>query len=75
MYKMRAYYRAAKAIYPGKAKIIQIGEKSFAVFIVHDTVGLVHYSKIDTFEQARKTIFDFSPVGFHGRRILWGRVE
>lgn len=75
MYKMLGYYRAAKTLYPGKAKIIQIGEKSFAVFIIHDQAGVVHYSKVDSFEQARKTIFDFSPVGYHGRRILWGRVE
>lgn len=74
MYKMISFYRSASSYYPATARIIQVSEAMYLLYIVHDRVGTVLFKK-GPLPAIRYALFCFSPFGYGGRIIHWKKVQ
>ena len=72
MYKLISYYRSVLT-YPANARIIQITPREYALYIKHDTVGVVRYRR-GALPDMEKELFSFIPCG-HTRPIFWKKVK
>lgn len=72
MYKLISFYRSASA-YPANARIIQITQREYALYIKHDVVGTVLYRR-GFLCDLETTLFSFIPTGYT-RPIFWKKVE
>lgn len=75
MYKLISYYRAVSSYsYPASARIIQVTQREYVLYISHDRVGVVKYMR-GTIPDLEKALFSFNPRGYGFSPIFWKKVK
>lgn len=72
MYKLISFYQSASN-YPANARIIQITQREYALYIKHDVVGTVLYRR-GFLCDLEAILFSFIPLGYT-RPIFWKKVQ
>lgn len=74
MYKLISYYRAVTSYYyPASARIIQIKQSEWALYICHDYAGTVKHMR-GALPDLEKALFSFNPRGYGSPPIFWKKV-